>query len=255
MRSFPVVAPLLFAALASSASAQGPTGYCRIYRSMTIGTSACYYCLKCPTCDEPVGYVGGWDELTGGCGVCDPNYCFGAAAAPVLAPGGEPAPAPPGVAPPPPAGAPRPPGAAPPAATPALRVGLIDVAPLTEEPDVLYDPKIITVDPVKWIVTIDVTEDMVENPVKVFLVTAYVKPKKKTIDDFHKGAFLGFGVQIGVDVAGYQHVKAVDVEADGVNRYKFKIQEFAPDGTPGTKHKNKCTAVLAPVAAVAPVAP
>jgi hypothetical protein len=240
MRSSLLVAPLLLVALTSSASAQA-ADYCRIYRAMTIGTSACYYCLKCPTCSDPAGYVGGWDEPIGGCGLCAAVNCFAAAAAPVLAPGGEPAPAPPGIVPPPPATAPK---AAPQRAL--VRAPLLDELPLTEEPDVLYDPAICP-ELTKWIVSIDVTDDMVDNPVKVFLVTAFVTPKKKNSNEYYEGASLGFGVQIAVDLPQYKHVTAVQVKHVGGDHYQFKIKEKYDN----TVHNKKCFVHL-PMQAAAP---
>jgi hypothetical protein len=230
----PLAALLMFVALASSASAQ--TDYCRIYRCMTVGTSSFYYCLKCPSCSDAVGYTGAWEDATGACGVCGASNCF-AAFAPALRPGGEPAPAPPDTAPPPPA--PNRPGAAPHAApAPApVRAPLMTASPLTEEPEILYDPEYAK-DLRKWIVSIDVTDDGQDNPVSLFLVTAKIKPKKKNASGFHDETSLGFAVKIDVDLPEYPHAKAVITKKEG-NHYQFKFKE-----EDGTEHNKKCTVYL-----------
>jgi hypothetical protein len=228
MRTSSILAVLLLlVAGVNTAWAQPPlTGYCRIYRCMTIGSSACYYCLPCNSCTGPVGYLGGWTESTGpcvACGTTGAEHCqFGAGA-----PGG-PAPAAPSADP-----APAPPGQEnrdQPLRVPEVAPAFTTVAALTEEPEVLYNPEF-TDDVDKWDLTIDIPG---EGSVKALLVTAKIKPKKKG-GEHHETAHLGFAVRCSGDLSAYPAVTAVGVKEHGTG-YKFKFKEMD-----GTTHNKKCT--------------
>jgi hypothetical protein len=224
MRSTSILALLLIVMGVQPAWAQ-PEGYCRIYRCMTIGGSACYYCLPCDSCREPVGYVGGWMESTGGCLACGTGaaHCVGGAAAPTIRPG---------AAPPRDDAAPPPPGTAPPMPHTAPTVTTVDA--LTEEPEILWNPDFVT-DVQKWKLKIDIPG---EGNVDALLVTATVKPKKKNggpEDEEYEKGFLGFAVRCSANLS-YPTVTAVQVSAHG-NGHKFKFK-----GEDGTTHTGKkCT--------------
>ena len=227
MRSFSILALLLIVLGVQPASAQPLSGYCRIYRCMTIGTSACYYCLPCDSCTTAMGYIGGWNESTGACVACGTagadNCQFGAGAptGPVPPPPADPAPVPP-----------RPGNRERPDRAPETAPVFMTVAALTEEPEVLYNPEF-SDDVKKWDLTIDIPG---EGSVKALLVTAKVKPKKKGGGgEYHETAFLGFAVRYSGDLSAYPAVTAVNVTEHGTG-HKFKFKE-----ADGTTHNKKCT--------------
>lgn len=224
MRSISILALLLIVVGVQPATAQPLTGYCRIYRCMTIGTSACYYCLPCDSCTTAMGYIGGWNESTGACVACGTtgaDHCLFGAGAPTGP-----------VAPPPPDAAPAPPGRERTNRAPETAPYLTTVAALTEEPEVLYNPDF-SDNVKKWDLTIEIPG---EGTVKALLVTATVKPKKKGGGGgHHEQAFLGFAVRYSGDLSAYPAVTAVSVGPHGTG-HKFKFEE-----EDGTLHNKKCT--------------
>jgi hypothetical protein len=223
MRSTSILALLLILVGVQPAWAQPPSGYCRIYRCMTMGTSSYYYCLKCSNCGDPVGCVGLFSDATGPCPTdCSAMHC-----------GGAQAPTDPNAAPAPPGHENRP-------GAPRLQApGIMSLEADADEPELLigeYTKKIR-----RWELWIDIPGDD-QGAIKAFLVTATVKPKKKKSDDFYDEALLGFAVPHNGDLSDHVTVDAYDVESHG-GSFKFKFKERN-----GPKHDEmQCTIDLGPL--------
>jgi hypothetical protein len=110
----------------------------------------------------------------------------------------------------------------------------------TDEPEILYN-KDYTKQIQRWDLEIDLPGDDA-GPIKAFLITATVKPKKKNSAEFYPDAVLGFAVPHSGDLSDYVAVEAYDIEPHG-GSVKFKFKEKN-----GPKHDTKqCTIDLGPI--------
>jgi hypothetical protein len=214
---------VLMGCFAFPSAVLGQSGYCRVYRTMTMGSNvACYYCLKCGDCNDPKGALGTWTDSTGGCSDCGAANCFAVQApmAPAAAKKEKatdedqsPTPADPGANPAPLKRAP--------AAT--VAPAPLKIKKFTQPPSVLLDPDI-TTEVKKWIVSIDVTDDGVANPVKLFVVTAKTKPKKPDGTPYQATvAKLGFAHEIETELEAADTITAFE-PGHGPGQFLFKYK-------------------------------